>query len=94
MSRSALDTIFEASQMIISTRYHLEALSHAFRRVGNEAIADELDDAAAGLLEAKRGIDAGVSEYVNNGLRQSQEATGNMLRAVLAASGVDPKPAE
>lgn len=84
MNREALDKLTDGPNMLIWVADELNLLAGAFYDTGNEKVADKLGSIADRVKQARKMIEAGRGEALSDAVRVSEEATGNMLRAVMA----------
>jgi hypothetical protein len=67
-----------------STVYRLRGLSDAFFMTGNERMAEKLEYMAADLQKSAECVRGSYGQAVTDAVRQTEQATNNMMRACLA----------
>ena len=78
-----LDNIHGNADVIYQVAEELHYLAQAFHRTGNGTVAQKLSLQSARLHAARRGITNAVSEELNRSVKQAEESSQNVLKAVL-----------
>lgn len=78
-----LDKMHDARNSIGQCAFHLEALADAFFTTGNTVMGTRLAVVAEDLHKNSDIIHQGIGEKISEQLRDSQQATGNMLAIAL-----------
>lgn len=86
-SINLLDAVHDNVSTVDAVCHGLEHLAAAFRRTGNHDVADELFGYIEPLMQSARQVRASYCIDLNGQVQQSQEASFNLLRGVLA--GID-----
>lgn len=76
--------IMEYAAFVTAEMDDLSQLARAFRRTGNQEVAETLWDVAGRVTLLAQAMRDFASEASNDALAASQEATGSMLRALVA----------
>jgi len=77
-----LDDIHNGMRGLHAVNYELESLASAFRRVGNNDVADELLFIVDELRENQKLVNGAVSTSINERLSDSQKMTGSIISNV------------
>lgn len=86
MAKTWMDPFHECYDVLYSEAVELEGLAHAFSRVGNKMVADELMSTASRLKSSAEKIKKAIGEKCYSDLCAGQEAAGNMIGAALAVA--------
>lgn len=79
---NALDEI----DLLKSHASRLRSLGRAFHDTGNEKVAQDLYESASEIFASCDALRDSISDSVNTRFKETQESSGNMIRAVLAMS--------
>jgi hypothetical protein len=90
-NRDWLGDTDDGCQSVMAVAYQLQDLARAFDMTGNVRLADELAEASKALFDARELIKGATGKYAHQMVVQSEEATGNMMRAIFASVGASPK---
>lgn len=86
MSTTWLDKLHVATTATTVCSYQIECVANAMHTLGLNEGAVALYEVAEELRKAAADIRGATSDCVNERVRQSEEATGNMVRAALACA--------
>jgi len=83
MSKSTLDKLHNATDMIRSVAKELERLSASFYVVGNNKMSHQLHDASMLLIDSVSDILDANTQDLNDQLKATQATTGALLALAL-----------
>jgi hypothetical protein len=78
-----IDTIFDATKEIADDAYTLSSIARAMACLGMKEGADEIFAIADRLIAAEQAIRSAVGQECGDSAKRSEEATGNMLKALI-----------
>ena len=79
-----LDGVHDNADIIYQVAEELHYLAVAFKRTGNDAMAEKLSLQSARLHRAQKGITNAVSKELTRQVKGAEETSHAMLRATLA----------
>jgi len=83
MTEGWTNKVFDCTDTIIRKAGSLRTLAECFRRVGNEAVADELHGCAYELEKAADAISKEMIQKTSTDLKQAQTLAGQVLQVAL-----------
>ncbi len=93
MQVESLDKFHEAIERMFDIEVALRDYSKALRVLGNDSLAERLEFMARDIRECEGLVSEATGESLHDCIRQSGEATQNMLLGILGVCSV-PRPAE
>ena len=84
MASEALDLIFAAGNKLQAVARCLDSLGYAFEDTGNSKVGEDLHRYAQSIANAVSWVEKGTGMMVDQGYQQSVNATGNMLKGMMA----------
>lgn len=82
-------TLTQASERLSSRAYELDNLAEAFARTGNNPVAGQLYSVAADLRDMVTKIGAAWGQHVSEMVNRADEASHNLIRAVLVGQELE-----
>lgn len=90
MNESDLKTVYAACDVLRGVATHLLHMADAADVLGNETLADRLGRKAALIDESLTKISDGVNGMVRSAVVSADQATANMMHAIIAVAGSHP----
>jgi len=87
MNRDTLDKLHDSADMARGVSYELSALARSFDDVGNAAVAKRLGIMADDMAKVSADVFEAAGEAIREACDASEQATKNMMLAVLAVAG-------
>lgn len=82
-TKTWLDRVFEGQDLIRNGRAGIESVAYRLRAVGMDKLAEELEMCAEDIYVGSEHIRAAISDSIGGQFQESQNAVGEVLRALL-----------